>query len=270
MPNYESDPSAMQENMDALMANPYPGRGIVLGITEDSQQAVQVYWVMGRSDNSRNRVLVEDETGNVMTEAFDPSKVEDPSLIIYNALRTARLANGMDVHLVSNGDQTDDMYHAIDGARDELQMHGAFARSLARRSYEPDAPNYTPRISALSLVGTDLLPANNGGTILHTTILRKSSGEKQQRTGGGRVAGLPAGAGVCFHTYEGDGDPLPSFGDSPYPVPVEGNDAQEAAEAFWNILDTENRVALVAKTIDRRTGEVALHIINQLSGEAEG
>ena len=259
----------MQDNRDALAANPYPGRGIVLGLSEDGDKAVQAYWVMGRSENSRNRILVR-ENGTVRTEAFDSSKVEDPSLIIYNAMRTAQFPSwGADVHVVSNGDQTDTVRAKIGGLsrpKGPRGMFEDFVGALLTREFEPDAPNFTPRITGMiALADTDSIYG-------YSIICRNPVTEEPEYAfSRGRLDSIPAGAGICFHTYEEDGDPLPAFKGSPYAVPV-GATAEETAESLWEELNPDNRVSLVVKTIglagreapQRNYGLTDVHIINKL------
>lgn len=247
----------MQGNLEALAANPYPGRGIVLGVSEGGEQAVQAYWVMGRSENSRNRVLVEDG-GVVKTEAFDPSKVKDPSLIIYNALVAARGYNTP--HVVSNGDQTDTVRDNLIGSRNDRE---AFRDALSTRDHEPDAPNYTPRITGM------IYPIFRTGHAYDYSIIRRNqtTGQTEHTFGGGNLDQLPEGSGLCFHTYAGDApskdEPIPSFEGSPYAIPL-GGDADEIAGTLWDNLNPQNRVALAVKTIDRTTGEIAIKLVNQL------
>lgn len=253
------DTSLMEANMEALADNPYPGRGIVLGVSEGGEQAVQAYWVMGRSDNSRNRILAEVD-GVVRTEAFDPSKVEDPSLIIYNALVTARLYHGS--HIVSNGDQTDTVHERLMDAssKGDRDVHDSFRSALFGRVFEPDPPNFTPRITGM------IFPGNN--TYDYSIIRRNPVTEQAEHTfGGGKLGDIPEGAGICFHTYETDSpsksEPIPSFEGGPYAVPV-GETADDFADSLWGVLNEENRVALAVKTIDLFSGEIAIKLVNQL------
>lgn len=233
-------------NLEALSENPYPGRGIVLGLNGRGDEAQQAYWVMGRSENSRNRILaIEDDV--VRTEPHDPAKVEDPSLIIYNAMRS----HG-DVHIVSNGSQTDTFIGYLEEGR-------AFEEALEELTYEPDAPNYTPRISGF----VELLKERQ--TRAGLSIIRKVA-----------VSGLPvrnyfefdagflgstAGVGACVHTYRGDGDPLPSFKEPPYGLPM-GETIDETAHTLWENLNPDNRVAIVVKGIHLATGDTLYKIIN--------
>lgn len=260
------DPGLMNENMEALAGNAYPGRGIILGVDESGESAVQVYWVMGRSENSRNRILVE-ETGRggvntVRTEAFDPTKVVDPSLIIYNAMISTDSFNT--THFVSNGDQTDTVVDEYRNREARLSISDRFMDALLTREFEPDAPNFTPRITGYTFTPLQREPGINEGTYGYSIIRRSpTTGHAEHTFGGGDLADMPDGAGVCFHTYAGDGEPLPSFEGSPYAVPLLQTSG-EIAGSIWESLDPENRVAIAAKTIDRKTGEVKTTIINQL------
>jgi len=231
-------------NLAALAANPYPGRGIVLGLTPDGRSLVQVYWIMGRSENSRNRVFFE-EGGAIKTRAHDPSKVKDPSLIIY---ATSRVEGGC--HVVTNGDQTDTIVQA-------LQVGGTFEGALRTRTFEPDAPNFTPRISGVTALGCKR-------SAYRLSILKPVAGdpracvrqlfEYEQAT---------PGVGHCIHTYQGDGDPLPAFAGEPYPVPLP--DGLEAiAGTFWDALNAENRISLWVKLIAVADGKVQTKIVNKL------
>ncbi len=212
-----------------LERNPYPGRGIVCGQEASGKAWIQVYWIMGRSPNSQNRVFVADGT-ELRTEAHDPSAVEDPSLIIYEAMLELP-----GVYLVTNGDQTRTL-------ADGLVAGGSFEAALATREREPDAPNYTPRISAM-------FDLRGGQTELALSILRANPADPSQtdRTTF-RPAAPPAGLGVGLTTYEGDGDPLPSFRGDPRWLPVAG-DPETIADRYWAALDAGNRVSLAVKRI---------------------
>jgi IMP cyclohydrolase len=235
-----------QDNLKRLSENPYPGRGIVLGLNSRGDEAQQVYWVMGRSENSRNRVLVR-EGDVVSTAPYDASKVIDPSLIIYNAMRIAG-----NTHVVSNGDQTDTIVESLENGQHLWE-------ALQTRTYEPDAPNYTPRISGL-------IKKSPASRYPHydLSIIRRSevTGEPQRiYSGGSYDIQNEKGAGHCIHTYKGDGEPLPSFTEPPYKVPL-GETTDETAETYWKNLNKDNRVALVVKGIRLATGEVNYRIIN--------
>lgn len=258
----EFDTSRARENLEALAANPYPGRGIVLGRSENPDELAQVYWVMGRSDNSRNRILAQDGA-RITTTAFDESKVEDPSLIIYNAMKTHRARIGRSVlHVVSNGDQTDSIFNEAAIHGEQILFSDPFVKSLFRREYEPDAPNFTPRITGAMSLDSDWAEENN----YQYSIIRRNptSGAPEHTFGAGLLEDIPAGTGLCFHTYQGDGDPLPSFEGSPYAIPL-GNTTDEIAEQLWDSLSSENRVGLVVKTIDSNSGDIKdIRVINQL------
>jgi Archaeal IMP cyclohydrolase len=230
-------------NMDRLAKNQYPGRGIVTGLSPDGQNYIQIYWIMGRSQNSRNRVFINDN-GFIRTKAYDESKVGDPSLIIYYPVKFFN-----NVHIVSNGDQTDTIYQAV-------QSGGTFEEALNTREFEPDAPNYTPRISGI-------IDFNNPAHIYRLSILKSAAQNPQYsiRNYFNYTQGIP-GIGHCIHTYCGDGNPLPSFEGEPYPV-VLWNQIEQTAQYYWDILNQENRVSLLAKYIHTGTHEAQLRIINR-------
>ena len=220
---------ARQNLKERLADNPYPGRGVVLGLDDTGQKLVQVYWIMGRSPNSRNRIFATDGSA-VRTEAADPAKVEDPSLIIYNALRELR-----GVFVVTNGDQTDTICQTV--------LHGGtFEQALATRAYEPDAPNYTPRISGI-------FDLRLGSQVAKLCVLRRSLFGNSTDRLVWTYENLGAGFGHCITTYMGDGKPLPAFEGEPYLLPLQG-DVQTIADTMWENLDADNRVSLCAKTID--------------------
>jgi len=233
----------LEANMQALSENPYPGRGIVIGMTPDGSRLVQLYWIMGRSQNSRNRVFVRDD-GTVRTQAFDESKVEDPSLIIYNCIRSFPRC-----HVVSNGDQTDTIFGAMRAGR-------TFEEALTTRTFEPDAPNYTPRIAGVVNLNDTFHDYQLG--ILKAV---SGSGEHCTRHYFDYTTAVP-GAGHCVTTYETDGDPLPSFQGEPYMLPL-ADDLQGLAGRYWDALDEDNKVALAAKSIDPETDATEITIINK-------
>ena len=215
-----------------LHGNPYPGRGIVLGRSPDGEKAVVAYFIMGRSENSRNRVFVETPDG-IRTQAFDPSKMTDHSLIIYAPVRVFGSAT-----VVTNGDQTDTI-------REGLAAGQSFAEALRRRTFEPDKPNYTPRISGL--VDKD------GGYTL--SILKSADGDPASCRLYFFEYGDPlAGQGHYIHTYMGDGDPLPSFEGEPEQVSIPCGGAGQLAELMWESLNEENKVSLFVRYIDLATG----------------
>ncbi len=229
-----------------LNDNTYPGRGIIIGLTPDATSYVQVYWIMGRSENSRNRVFVPEENGFLRTEAADPAKLSDPSLIIYYPLRHS---NGS--HIVTNGDQTDTIYDAI-------KQGGTFEQALATRTYEPDPPNFTPRISGI----VDLNDKQNAYKL---SILKSNTNdETQTKRHYFHYENAIAGYGHFISTYVGDGNPLPSFAGEPKLAPL-FDDAQETANYYWNLLNEDNRISLLVKTIRVDDGTTSLTVINKHS-----
>lgn len=235
-----------RQNLERLRQNPYPGRGIILGHNQTGD-GVQIYWIMGRSTNSRNRIFVK-EGDTVRTDAWDKTKVVDPSLIIYNAMRRVHYA-----HVVSNGDQTDTIIE-----HSEKSWPPNLTAALVTRTYEPDEPNFTPRISGISL---NMGPSEDPGIRHKLSIIKREEGGK--RISKVFVPDYSPGMGYCIHTYKGDGNPLPSFDGDPYPVPIPDS-IDEIARTYWEALNKENRVALAVKTISKKTGEVDYKIINKL------
>ncbi len=225
-----------------LRGNPYPGRGIVLGRTSDGTKAVAAYFIMGRSANSRNRIFVEDGNG-IRTQAFDESKMEDPSLIIYAPVRV--LGNKT---IVTNGDQTDTIYEGMDH-----QL--TFEQSLRSRSYEPDAPNYTPRISGI-------LHIENGCFNFGMSILKKAPEGKSCNRYTFAYENPAPGEGRFLHTYLGDGDPLPSFEGEPKRVRIP-DDIESCKDLIWNSLNEENKVSLFVRYIDIQNGSCQTKIVNK-------
>jgi len=231
-----------EANFRELAANPYPGRGLVLGRSTDGAAWVQLYWIMGRSANSRNRVFVADGT-TLRTEPFDAGAVEDPTLILYDAMLELER-----VYLVSNGDQTRTL-------RDALARGGSFEEALATREREPDAPNYTPRISGmLDLRGTE------PGLALSLLKANRADPARTDRASF-RPAPPPPGFGLGLTTYRGDGSPLPSFTGEPLWLPVAGSPGALLAR-YWEALAPANRVALALKWIPLRGGPGALQVRN--------
>ena len=223
-----------------LEHNSYPGRGIILGRSADNENAVIAYWIMGRSANSRNRVFTETEDG-IQTEAFDPSKLEDPSLIIYHPVRVVG-----DKTIVTNGDQTDTI-------RDALLEHHCYRHALQQREFEPDAPNYTPRISGVVEKNGDyklsILKSNQGDP---SSCLRYFFEYSSPR----------AGEGHFISTYMGDGNPLPSFEGEPKPVKLEGG-IDAFGGMLWKALNEDNKVSLFVRYIHLETGAVDSRIYNK-------
>ena len=237
-----------RKNLERLRLSPYPGRGIVVGLDQTGKSMVQIYWIMGRSENSRNRIFGCDG-GRVFTEAADPTKVKDPSLIIYNAMDERP-----DVFVVSNGSQTDAMLRGILGME-------IFSRAVRSFQYEPDAPNFTPRITAVSV-----FELRSSNFFVGISVLRKSRWGDSCDRSRDTFENIGHGFGLCVTTYSGEnvaeGDPLPWFRGEPYLVPLEG-DAAQIAQTFWNVLDESNRVSLVVKEINVVTKQSSVKIINK-------
>ncbi|MCL2508177.1 MAG: IMP cyclohydrolase [Oscillospiraceae bacterium] len=233
-----------QDIGELLRNNAYPGRGIVIGQSADGEKAAVAYFITGRSANSRNRVFKE-EGGGIATRPFDTSRVEDPSLIIYAPIRT--MGNYL---IVTNGDQTDTIY-------EHLLAGGTFEQALGTREFEPDAPNFTPRISGL-------LTFADGGFTYKMSIL-KSADERGTACDRHTFSYAPQkGAGRFIHTYGGDGDPLPSFTGEPWRVAVpDGIDGWTAQ--IWNNLNEENKISLYVRFTDLRTGETVSRLLNKYS-----
>jgi IMP cyclohydrolase len=226
-----------------LNTNAYPGRGIVIGKSTDGKYAVTAYFIMGRSVNSRNRVFVEDGEG-IRTQAFDESKLEDPSLIIYAPVRVL----GNDT-IVTNGDQTDTIY-------DNMKAGQTFEESLRCREFEPDAPNYTPRISGIMNV-------KDGKYKYSMSILKSNNGDPDECLRFTFDYDNPkAGQGHFIHTYMGDGNPLPSYEGEPTPVDITGN-IDEFTNAVWTNLNEDNKVSLFVRFIDIATGKYETRILNK-------
>ncbi len=226
-----------------LSSNAYPGRGIVIGKTKDGKKAVTAYFIMGRSSNSRNRVFVTEGEG-IRTEAFDPSKLEDPSLIIYAPVKV--LGNKT---IVTNGDQTDTIYEGMD-----KQL--TFEQSLRSREFEPDGPNYTPRISGVMHI-------ENGTYNYAMSILKSNNGNPEACNRYTFAYENPvAGEGHFIHTYMHDGNPLPSFEGEPKLVEIDG-DIDQFTNMVWNNLNQDNKVSLFVRFIDIETGEYETKIVNK-------
>lgn len=222
-----------------LSANTYPGRGIVLGKSSDGKKSVIAYFIMGRSANSRNRIFEENDRGGIRTKAFDESKMEDPSLIIYNPVLKL---DGKTI--VTNGDQTDTIY-------DCMSQGHCYRHALLKREFEPDAPNYTPRISGV------VKP--NGDYVL--SILKSNMGKPQCLRFFFEYPAV-AGMGHFIHTYKCDGDPIPSFEGEPVPVKING-DIDSFTDMIWNSLNEDNKVSLFTRFIDLETGSEETRIVNK-------
>ena len=233
----------MQSLAKELSSTTYPGRGIVIGKTPDGKHAAIAYFIMGRSENSRNRVFVEEGEG-IRTEAFDPSKLEDPSLIIYAPVRV--LGNKT---IVTNGDQTDTIYEL-------MNKQFTFEQALRTREFEPDAPNYTPRISGI-------LHIENGSYNYAMSILKSNNGNPDACNRYTFAYENPvAGEGHFIHTYMGDGNPLPSFEGEPTLVDIPDS-MDEFADLVWNNLNEDNKVSLFIRYINLETGKYETKIINK-------
>lgn len=226
-----------------LRENDYPGRGIVLGRTPDGTKAIAAYFIMGRSENSRNRVFAEDGQG-IRTKAFDESKVTDPSLIIYAPVRV--LGNKV---IVTNGDQTDTIYEGMD-----KQL--TFEQSLRTRTFEPDGPNFTPRISGI-------IHLENGGFNYAMSILKSNNGSEEGCLRYTFAYEKPAaGEGRFIHTYMHDGNPLPSFEGEPKLIGTL-DDIDDFTDMMWENLNEDNKVSLFVRFIDIETGKYETRIINK-------
>lgn len=226
-----------------LQNNSYPGRGIIIGKSANGKYAVTAYFIMGRSENSRNRVFVTEGEG-IRTQAFDPSKLSDPSLIIYAPVRV--LGNKT---IVTNGDQTDTIYELMDKQQ-------TFEQALRTREFEPDAPNYTPRISGIMHVDKDTYN-------YAMSILKSNNGNPDACNRYTFAYENPiAGEGHLIHTYTGDGNPLPSFEGEPRLIAI-GDDMEKFTNTLWNSLNKDNKVSLFVRYIDIATGNYESKIVNK-------
>lgn len=226
-----------------LAGNAYPGRGIVIGKSADGKHAVTAYFIMGRSENSRNRIFVEEKDG-IRTQAFDPSKLTDPSLIIYAPVRV--LGNKT---IVTNGDQTDTIYELMDRQQ-------TFEQALRTREFEPDDPNYTPRISGI-------MHLENGGFNYAMSILKSSHGNPKSCNRYTFAYENPvAGEAHFIHTYMQDGNPLPSFTGEPKWVAIKG-DIDSFTSLLWENLNEDNKVSLFVRYIDIETGAFESRVVNK-------
>lgn len=227
---------------ELIQGNSYVGRGIVIGKTPDASRAVIAYFIMGRSENSRNRVFAE-EDGVLYTRPFDESKVADPSLIIYAAMRS--FDNKL---IVTNGDQTDTIYNGLAAGK-------SFGQALESRQFEPDAPNLTPRISGM-------LNFDNNDFTYQMSILK--SADPEGTACNRYLFSYPAlpGLGHFIHTYVCDGSPIPTFQGEPERMAIP-DDAEEFTRRLWNSLDENNRISLYVRTVDLKTGAVENRLINK-------
>lgn len=226
-----------------LKNNAYPGRGIIIGRSANGKYAVTAYFIMGRSENSRNRIFVEDGEG-IRTQAWDESKLVDPSLIIYAPVRV--LGNKT---IVTNGDQTDTIYEKMD-------QQQTFEQALRTREFEPDAPNYTPRISGI-------LHVENGSFNYALSILKSDQGDPAScNRFTFAYSNAKAGEGRFIHTYQCDGNPLPSFEGEPKTVEIP-DDMEAFTDLLWNSLNMDNKVSLFVRYIDIQTGKAESKIVNK-------
>ena len=223
-----------------LNTNTYPGRGIVLGKSKDGKKAVIAYFIMGRSANSRNRIFEENDRGGIRTKAFDESKMEDPSLIIYNPVLKI---DGKTI--VTNGDQTDTIYN-------HMKEGFCYHHALVTREFEPDAPNYTPRISGVVKPNGDY----------NLSILKSNLGMPECVRYFFEYPAHP-GMGHFIHTYEHDGDPIPSFEGEPTPVEIDGSDIDAFTSTVWDNLNEDNKVSLFTRFINLENGEEKTRIVNK-------
>ncbi len=246
MPKWQKERKEMKKMSlyHELKENAYPGRGILIGRSKDGKTAVMAYFIMGRSSNSRNRVFVEDGEG-IRTQAFDPSKLEDPSLIIYAPVRV--MGNQT---IVTNGDQTDTIY-------EKMSEGLTFEQALRTREFEPDGPNFTPRISSI-------LQVENGKFEYSMSILKSDNGNPDCCNRYTFSYDNPlAGEGRFLHTYMHDGNPLPSFEGEPKLVEIRSDDIDTVANVIWTNLNEDNRVSLFVRFIDIESGAYETRIINK-------
>ncbi len=226
-----------------LKENSYPGRGIVIGKSPNGKFAVTAYFIMGRSENSRNRIFVTDGEG-IRTEAFDPSKLVDPSLIIYAPVRVLGSST-----IVTNGDQTDTVYEL-------MSQNKTFEQALRTRTFEPDAPNYTPRISGIMHI-------ENGTYHYAMSILKSNHGNPDSCSRYTFDYSNPAaGEGHFIHTYQCDGSPLPSFEGEPKPVSMM-DDINAFTDMLWENLNEDNKVSLFVRYINIEDGTYETRIVNK-------
>lgn len=237
---------ALYDLKTLLSENSYPGRGIVIGKSADGKNALIAYFIMGRSVNSRNRVF-ESFEGGMRTKAFDESKLSDPSLIIYNPYLSTK---GGNVDIITNGDQTNTVYDYINDGK-------TFEDALMTREFEPDAPNFTPRVSGICCYD----PA--GQTFTYKLSILKSANGRPEACSRYFYNYVPEdGIGHFIHTYKCDGDPIPSFYGEPEEVALP-NTAEELADLVWNNLNEDNKVSLFVRTIDLNTGAADTRIVNK-------
>ena len=227
---------------ELLSSNTYPGRGIIIGKSEDGKKAVTAYFIMGRSENSRNRVFIENGE-EVIIHPFDASKVEDPSLIIYSPIRVYE--NNL---IVTNGDQTDTVY-------DGLEAGMSFEDALTQREFEPDAPNFTPRISGM-------ITFDENDFTYKMNILKSADAQGTACNRFNYAYKSLAGLGHFIHTYVCDGNPIPTFQGEPERVFIP-SDIDEFTQAIWSTLNEQNKISLYVRFVDLETGDVENRMINK-------
>ena len=228
--------------MEHLMNNSYPGRGIVIGKTKDGLKIIQIYWIMGRSENSRNRIFKADANNFIKTQAYDASKVTDPSLIIYYPVKYIN-----DYHIVTNGDQTETIYKYI-------TQNKSFEDAVSEQLFEPDKPNFTARISGL----VNVFRKVNKLSIVKSLNNNENYFTRQVFA----FNDFEAGKGYCVTTYKKDGNPLPAFEGEPIKADIY-NIIEENLDKYWNMLDKENRISLLVKSIDIKSGKSEIKIKNR-------
>lgn len=234
----------LDKNMNNLKNNDYPGRGVLIGQTPDKNNIVQVYWIMGRSQNSRNRIFVK-ENKFLKNKVYNESKVVDTSLIIYYPMK-----HFQNKYIVTNGDQTDTIHTYIKNGK-------TFEDALKTRTYEPDKPNFTPRISGI----VDL--ESNAKYKYKISILKTLMNNKNIPVNYiYRYENFISGAGHCITTYESNGEPLPSFKGEPYILPIY-NSIEKNIKTYWNTLNDDNKISLAVKFINLENNEQTLKIINK-------
>ena len=227
---------------ELLENNTYPGRGIIIGKSEDSKKAVTAYFIMGRSENSRNRVFIE-QGDEVIIHPFDASKVEDPSLIIYSPIRV--FENNL---IVTNGDQTDTVYEGLEAGM-------SFEQALTQREFEPDAPNFTPRISGM-------ITFDEKDFTYKMNILKSADAQGTACNRYNFAYNSLSGVGHFIHTYVCDGNPIPTFMGEPERIDIKG-DIDEFTNTIWNALNEQNKISLYVRFVDLATGEAENRMINK-------
>jgi IMP cyclohydrolase len=238
-------PTTARRNLARLSQNPYPGRGIVLGLNSAGTHFLQIYWVMGRSASSRNRAMVVDGD-TIRLQPVNPDPLQDQRLLIYTAMKNVGAA-----HIVTNGDHTETIAQ-------HLSASGSFVSALLSREHEPDDPHFTARISGLIELGSA------GPKIAASKISSDSTNSNRSVHCFYTYTGFEPGTGICLHTYAGNDNPLPPFDSDPYLVSL-GKAPEEVADAFWSTLNSENRVALAVKAVECETGFFCLAVRNQIA-----